>query len=164
MSYYSTQYCALYNTILNCAVLYYTVLQCDARLYVLFCLALIIRTCHDSVLSLSFGFSAAVYVSVCLEASHTVYSLAPFLPPDRPIVSHWCTVGEIHTRVRLFLIHREQADNWHVENGIHAVFPREEAVLSDKKKKKKIEVRAGLWRPKAVSYILIRLVLTVATS
>lgn len=117
-------------------------------------------SCSLSMTVSVFGFSAAVYVFVCLEASHTVYSLAPFLLPDRPIVSHWCTVGEIHTRGRLFLLHQERADSRHVENSIHAVFPKVEANLSDKK----VRVRVGLWRPTAARYILIRLVLTVAKS
>lgn len=85
----------------------------------------------------AFGFSVVVCLFLCLEASHTIYSLAPFLLPDRPIVSHWCTVGDVHTRGMLFLIHREQADTRHVENSIDSFFflffLEEEPNLSDKK-------------------------------
>lgn len=107
---------------------------------VLFCIAYhIIRTCHDCAavpqyddMMSVFGFSAAVYLFVCLEASHTIYSLAPFVLPDRPIVSHWCTVVEIHTKGRLLLIHQRQADSRHVENSIHTLFfQKEEENLSN---------------------------------
>lgn len=132
------------------------------RWLVLFCIAIPYYTNMSwfcSSVSV-FGFGGAVYLFACLEASHTTYSLAPFLLPDRPTVPYWCTMGEIHTRGRLFLIQHEQVDNRHVENSIHTVFPKEVANLSDKK----LQVHAGLWRPKAVSSILIRLVLTVAMS
>lgn len=97
-------------------------------------------SCASVLLSISvFGFSVAVCLFLCLEASHTIYSLAPFLLPDRPIVSHWCTVGDIHTRGMLFLIHNEQADTRHVENSIHSFFFQRKNQICQIKKYKSVQ-------------------------
>lgn len=110
-----------------------------------------------------FGFAAAVCVTVCLEASHTVYSLAPFLPPDRPIVSHRCAVGENpHQREGCVLGGFIMFFFWCIRNR-QTVEKRRRGKICQTTQQK-VQVRARLWRPRAAGYMLIRLPLTVAAS